>query len=156
MRITLFFLQDNGTCNFTRSEYEYEMYLFDYTDSVTISKLFAVNFLLKDNFTNSCQFFFFLIREYLLSILSIYTLFNGTNNFNLLDFIIEHPLIHAFTNDIFSVLLYIIVEKGICRFHKRRKTDVSNHKAATIRERIHHLFASECTDTCRVSKLAVE
>lgn len=65
-------------------------------------------------------------------------------------------LIHAFTNDVFSVLLYIIVEKGICRFHKRRKTDVSNHKAATIRERIHHLFASECTDTCRVSKLAVE
>lgn len=82
---SFFSLQDNGTCNFTRSEYEYEKYLFDYTDSVTISKLFAANFLLKDNFTNSRQFFFFLIREYLLSILSIYKLFNGTNNFNPLD-----------------------------------------------------------------------
>lgn len=135
-----FFLQDNGTCNFTRSEYEYEMYLFDYTDSVTISKLFAANFLLKDNFTNSRQFFFFLIREYLLSILSIYKLFNGTNNFNLLDsFIIEYPLIHAFTNDVFSVLLYIIIEKGICRFHKRRKTDVSNHKKS---QRYENVFAT--------------
>lgn len=48
-------------------------------------------------------------------------------------------LIHAFTNDVFSVLLYIIVEKGICRFHKRRKTDVSNHKKS---QRYENVFAT--------------